>query len=71
MLTRKGAAYQLDGWARTAPTNVPVYNPAFDVTPNELVTAFILETGIVEPPYEQGLAVMTMGSGGIHELYVE
>jgi hypothetical protein len=25
----------------------------------------------VQPPYEQGLAVMTMGSGGIHELYVE
>ncbi len=71
MLTRKGGAYQFDGWARTAPTNVPVYNPAFDVTPNELVTAIILETGIVEPPYEQGLAVMTMGSGGIHELYVE
>jgi methylthioribose-1-phosphate isomerase len=71
MLTRRGAAYQFDGWARTAPTNVPVYNPAFDVTPNELVTAIILETGIVQPPYEQGLAVMTMGSGGIHELYVE
>ncbi len=71
MLTRRGGGYQLDGWARTAPSNVPVYNPAFDVTPNELVTAIIIENGIIEPPYEQSLAVMTMGSGGIHELYVE
>ena len=58
MLTRKGAAYQLDGWVRIAPSNVPVYNPAFDVTPAELVTAIITETGIVAPPYEQALAVM-------------
>ncbi|HXP93848.1 MAG TPA: S-methyl-5-thioribose-1-phosphate isomerase [Candidatus Binatia bacterium] len=28
-----------------------VYNPAFDVTPGHLVTAFITEYGIVEPPY--------------------
>ena len=71
MLTRKGGAYQFDGWARIAPTNVPIYNPSFDVTPAEYVTAFILETGVVNPPFEQGLAVMTMGSGGIHELFVE
>ena len=36
MVARKGAAYQLDGWARIAPENVPVYNPAFDVTPAEV-----------------------------------
>lgn len=29
--------------------NSHVYNPAFDVTPAELVTAFILNTGIVKP----------------------
>ena len=34
---------------RTAPENVHVYNPAFDVTPHELITGFITEKGIVEP----------------------
>lgn len=28
-----------------------VYNPAFDVTPGHLVTAFVTEYGVVEPPY--------------------
>ena len=31
---------------RTAPEGVKVYAPAFDVTPNELITAFITDTGI-------------------------
>ncbi len=30
---------------------VPVYNPAFDVTPGSLVTAFVTEAGVVEPPF--------------------
>ncbi len=34
----------------TVPT-VPVYNPAFDITPPELVTAIITEKGIITPPY--------------------
>lgn len=40
---------------RTAPQGVKVYNPAFDVTPNEYVTAIITEKGIVRAPYEQNL----------------
>ncbi|NVM04462.1 MAG: S-methyl-5-thioribose-1-phosphate isomerase [Candidatus Helarchaeota archaeon] len=36
---------------RTAPENVNVFNPAFDVTPNSLITAFITEEGIFYPPY--------------------
>jgi methylthioribose-1-phosphate isomerase len=31
---------------RTAPDNVPTFSPAFDITPNELVTSFISDTGI-------------------------
>jgi len=31
--------------------DVPVYNPAFDVTPPELVTSIITEKGIITPPY--------------------
>ncbi|MBN2843320.1 MAG: S-methyl-5-thioribose-1-phosphate isomerase [Sedimentisphaerales bacterium] len=34
---------------RTAPANAKVYNPAFDVTPAELITAFITEIGVIEP----------------------
>lgn len=33
---------------------VKVYNPAFDVTDNELITAFITEKGIVYPPFREG-----------------
>jgi methylthioribose-1-phosphate isomerase len=40
---------------RTAPEGVAVYNPAFDVTPHELVTAIITEKGIIRPPYAEGL----------------
>lgn len=29
----------------------PVYNPAFDVTPGRLITGFITEYGVVQPPY--------------------
>jgi len=34
---------------RTAPNRVTVFNPAFDVTPNELITAIISEKGIFNP----------------------
>lgn len=40
---------------RTAPEGVKVFNPAFDVTPNELVTAIITEKGIVRAPYSANL----------------
>lgn len=40
---------------RTAPEGVAIYNPAFDVTPHELVTAIITEKGIVRAPYTEGL----------------
>jgi methylthioribose-1-phosphate isomerase len=40
---------------RTAPQGVKVYNPAFDVTPQEYVTAIITEKGIVRPPYNVNL----------------
>ncbi|OPH46863.1 S-methyl-5-thioribose-1-phosphate isomerase [Paenibacillus ferrarius] len=40
---------------RTAPKGVKVFNPAFDVTPNEYVTAIITEKGIVQAPYTENL----------------
>ena len=35
---------------RTVPEGVGVYNPAFDVTPAELVTAIVTEHGLIERP---------------------
>jgi methylthioribose-1-phosphate isomerase len=39
------------GGRQTAPRESPVYNPAFDVTPAELIAAIITERGIFRPPY--------------------
>ncbi len=35
-----------------APPDVDVWNPAFDVTPAELIDAFVTEVGVIRPPYE-------------------
>jgi methylthioribose-1-phosphate isomerase len=34
---------------QTAPSGAEVYNPAFDVTPAELITAIITDRGVVQP----------------------
>jgi methylthioribose-1-phosphate isomerase len=47
---------------QTAPDDVDVYNPAFDVTPHELVTAIITEKGVIEPPYDLNLASLMQPS---------
>jgi methylthioribose-1-phosphate isomerase len=38
---------------QTAPTGIDVYNPAFDVTPAELITAIVTERGIIAPVTEE------------------
>jgi methylthioribose-1-phosphate isomerase len=38
-----------------APADVAVANPAFDVTPHELVSAFITEHGVLRAPFAAGL----------------
>lgn len=43
------------GGVRIAPYGVKVANPAFDVTPNQYVTAIITDAGVVYPPYKQNL----------------
>ncbi len=43
------------GARRTAPEGIKVRCPAFDVTPNELVTGLITEKGIILPPFKQNL----------------
>ncbi len=39
----------------TAPEDIAVWNPAFDVTPGELITAIITEVGVLKPPYEESI----------------
>jgi methylthioribose-1-phosphate isomerase len=41
-----------------APEGIKVRNPAFDVTPHELVTAIITEKGIVKAPYLKSLKAL-------------
>ena len=41
---------------RIAPDGAAAMNLAFDVTPNELVTSIVTETGVLEPPYEESIA---------------
>ncbi len=38
--------------ALTAPADVPVYNPAFDVTPAGLITAIVSDRGVHRPPFD-------------------
>ena len=40
---------------RVAPDQIHVENPAFDVTPHELVSAIITEAGIARDPYRESL----------------
>jgi len=41
-----------------APIDVKVYNPAFDVTDNSLITGIITEKGIAYPPFDKSLKDM-------------
>ena len=44
-----------------APTGIRVANPAFDVTPHELVSAIVTEKGIARDPFGQTLAQLVKG----------
>jgi methylthioribose-1-phosphate isomerase len=54
------AASELTEFAgkRIAPKGVDTFNPAFDVTPAELVTAIVTERGIAYPPYSASLRAL-------------
>jgi methylthioribose-1-phosphate isomerase len=46
---------------QTAPDGISVYNPAFDVTPNHLITAIITERGVIRPVTTEGIRAMIKG----------
>ena len=43
------------GGAQVAPDGALVWNPAFDVTPHDLIAGIITERGILRPPYVESL----------------
>ncbi len=59
VIEEREASEVTHGFGRpTAPEGIAVYNPAFDVTPGELVTAIVTERGVVRPPYEEHLRML-------------
>jgi methylthioribose-1-phosphate isomerase len=56
------------GEIRTAPLDVAVRNPAFDVTPNGYVSAIITELGIARAPYETTLRSLQTAAE-VHEIH--
>lgn len=48
---------------RIAPEGAKVYNPSFDVTPAEYVTAIITEYGVMRAPYLESLAPCVLKQG--------
>jgi methylthioribose-1-phosphate isomerase len=46
------------GRKRIAPKGVRVFNPAFDMTPPELITGIITEKGVLKPPFEKNLKAL-------------
>ena len=52
-IEQRSAEEVRNGFGRqTAPSEVKIYNPAFDVTPNCLITGIITEKGILMPPFK-------------------
>lgn len=49
---------------QTAPDEVNVYSPAFDVTPAELITGIITERGILRPDFRESIAALAQSVGG-------
>ena len=43
------------GDKKTAPDGINVINPAFDMTPPELISGIITENGIVKPPFQKSI----------------
>jgi methylthioribose-1-phosphate isomerase len=52
---RSGNELKYIGSKQIAPREIQTYNPAFDVTPHELITGFITERGIITAPFKSNL----------------
>lgn len=52
---RKGSEVTGIGDKKTAPDDINVINPAFDMTPPELISGIITEKGVARAPYEESI----------------
>jgi len=52
---RKASEVTGVGGNKTAPDGISVINPAFDMTPPDLITGIITEAGIAKPPFEESI----------------
>jgi len=52
---RKASEVTGIGDRKTAPEGIDVINPAFDMTPPELISGIITEKGIAKPPFEESI----------------
>jgi len=52
---RKASEVTGIGDKKTAPDGINVINPAFDMTPPELISGIITENGIVKPPFQESI----------------
>jgi len=52
---RKASEVTSIGDKKIAPDNVDVINPAFDMTPPELITGIITEAGVAKPPFKESI----------------
>ena len=43
------------GDKKTAPDGIGIINPAFDMTPPELISGIITEKGVAKPPYAESI----------------
>jgi methylthioribose-1-phosphate isomerase len=47
---------------RVAPDGIKTWNPSFDITGREHITAVVTERGIIRPPFDEGIAALTGGA---------
>ena len=52
---RKASEVTGIGDKKTAPDGIDVINPAFDMTPPELISAIITENGVAKPPFQESI----------------
>lgn len=53
---------QVDGQP-VAPAQARALNPAFDITPHDLISAWVTEVGVIRPPFEQNIAYSSYNQG--------
>jgi methylthioribose-1-phosphate isomerase len=63
-IEQRPASEVLSVGTRVVAPDVAVWNPAFDVTPSRLVTAFVTDAGVLRPPFAESIAAARSAGGG-------